>query len=642
VRVSIPYADRNMLRLPRAGTVSIVAPTLDCTSAADNPATDTDLVPQYLFSSIDSPENEVLYFLLDLLVMPGGTNQPGTYQICFASPGETQFKATGVALTIQGHVTGLIVNTVRASAGRRGAIPRGVGSEISVLAAPQVRTVGHANDTYSLIYPGGDCRNISDNPVEGRADASGWMRAGKEGFALDREGTNRLAGLEPGTYLLCFRVAGNSSFIATGVTLRVQDDVRRLVVNGAALLRSSAPQTRGNLLGYCRDADCEDSALENATLSLIPESGECEDTQFENPEVGIAGRSGHLVVLDKRGALPQVGTDAALWQSGFLGLGNFQVCFKPVGGIFRSTGLALRLHDDIIRLEVNGVSPNNGLRLAIPKTAGNETVVKLGYATNKVASAGDAISMIPLDKDCSNQSENPKRGIAGSTSGYMSSTGLDRRIEGTGALSLLETGQYQVCFRMGENGTFLSTGLSAVLQDSALYFKDESQPFTASVFKKLGETFKVVSKENWIVKASLILPRESCENEKVNRQQIGSERSGWLDAQPSGLGDVTYDISLPDISEEHVLSELTYQLCLLADIDMVGDDTNSTSVISPTGWISTGLAVRVEFECAPESVNTTFAELYVKESQGLAGVDNAVHIVCPSSLLQCHFRFVDI
>ena len=44
----------------------------------DNPANDAQLRPQYLSTVGD--DNQVVDFLLDLLVLPGGTNAPGIYQ----------------------------------------------------------------------------------------------------------------------------------------------------------------------------------------------------------------------------------------------------------------------------------------------------------------------------------------------------------------------------------------------------------------------------------------------------------------------------------------------------------------------------------------------------------------------------------
>ena len=51
----------------------------------------------------------------------------------------------------------------------------------------------------------------------------------------------------------------------------------------------------------------------------------------------------------------------------------------------------------------------------------------------------------------------------------------------------------------------------------------------------------------------------------------------------------------------------------------------------PPGWTSTGLAVRAQFECLPPAGTSSFSELFVQESEGLAGADNAVHVVHPDT-----------
>ncbi|KAJ1475280.1 hypothetical protein T484DRAFT_1829005, partial [Baffinella frigidus] len=55
---------------------------------------------------------------------------------------------------------------------------------------------------------------------------------------------------------------------------------------------------------------------------------------------------------------------------------------------------------------------------------------------------------------------------------------------------------------------------------------------------------------------------------------------------------------------------------------------NGTAPIS-AGWTSTGLAVRVQFECLAPSGTWSFSELFVQESEGLAGADNAVDVDAP-------------
>ncbi|KAJ1475281.1 hypothetical protein T484DRAFT_1829006 [Baffinella frigidus] len=341
------------------------------------------------------------------------------------------------------------VNTVNPSYGRRGAIPQSLGNDVSVEAEPSVRLGADVDDSISLIRPGGDCREVGDNPSEQRVgDASGWMVAGGTDFLLTRTVTDRLADQAPGVYLVCFKAANSATFIATGVSLLVQDSVRRMMVNGVALLRSSAPLATGSLLAYCMvngvallrssaplaagsllaycvDAACSMPGVGDASLSLIPASQECEDTQL-------------------------------------LGAGDVP------GGDFGATGLSVRIHDDILRLEVNGVSPNDGLRIGIPKaTAGGGS--SLSYSTAKPGDAGDAVSLIPLSADCASPSDNPPSG-APRASGHMASSGLDREIAASAGLNALPMGRYQVCFRAGRGGAggFQSTGLSATLQDAAV------------------------------------------------------------------------------------------------------------------------------------------------------------------------------
>lgn len=86
-------------------------------------------------------------------------------------------------------------------------------------------------------------------------------------------------------------------------------------------------------------------------------------------------------------------------------VGIYQICILLEGNVtFRSTGVSIRIQNYTAGLEVNGVRPNRGLRIAVPKHASSRLrFFRHGHGMV----IGDQISMIRLEDDCFNPEHNP-------------------------------------------------------------------------------------------------------------------------------------------------------------------------------------------------------------------------------------------
>jgi hypothetical protein len=107
-----------------------------------------------------------------------------------------------------------------------------------------------------------------------------------------------------------------------------------------------------------------------------------------------------------------------------LGVGIYQVCVLPLGNItFSGTGVSIRIQNYTDGLEVNGVRPNRGLRIAVPKYRSSRLRF---FRKEKEMDIGDRISFIQLEDDCFNPEHNPPQQTAHTytNSGHMTVIGL--------------------------------------------------------------------------------------------------------------------------------------------------------------------------------------------------------------------------
>jgi hypothetical protein len=275
----------------------------------------------------------------------------------------------------------------------------------------------------------------------------------------------------------------------TGLTLEVQGRVTSLEINHAGGSfdpsqgqRAVAPFAEWNKLRYMGTYDGA------VTLAFSNHSGDCEEHSDHSADMW--GRTRAVATgffsqgdLNRWFGHPRDGggeAPNALSETEGLGLGTFQLCLRPTGGeIFLSTGVSITLVDYIQGLEVNGLRPNRGLSISVPRITSSELTMFRASAL----SVGDMISIIARDRSCFDPAENPD-GAAIDRSGYLRL--VEKQLigesplvfEGIDAVEGMAATRFKVCFRPA-NATatteldtgFVETGITIEVQESLTHLK---------------------------------------------------------------------------------------------------------------------------------------------------------------------------
>ena len=639
IRVALPKADLNLVIASNPGTLSFIPSMLDCQDASpagDNAPTAPD--GRKLHIQTDSVTAVLPSRQFDLVM--GSTNgyrATGVYQVCYKPPGGS-WAASGISLNLQDSITGLIINDIMPNAGIRVSLPRIEGNTISMLG--RTRAGGNVGDKISFISVHGDCQDVDDNP-ELHEDAvppgphplqrvpSGHFEVGTD---LRFSGVDEIALQNVGVYKVCYYSLGADTFSDTGITARVQDEFVRFQVNEVQLQRSGVPKTSNNDLGYCVDAACLNPGAAGDAVSVISFDKECEDTDVQNPSKPAAGISGHLIVDDTSRHLPnergddpeRVVVDDAFGTKGVIGAGYFQLCFRSAAtGIFQSTGLSLRVQQDILKISLNNVSPNYGLRVAVPWGDRN---LPMSFQRFYPGTAGDSISLISLTGDCKSEEDNPATPSAQRSGHVIKTVGTENILIGTEVIGTMDAMRYQVCFHLAEQDLHYPSGISLKIQDlvESAASSDSSRGVDISMSKKAGESLTLFGQtQSTITKVSLILGQRECKNiDAYNFVEPGLGRSGWWPISGSAAGGgVQVAVTDEVLTSRFALMPMTFQLC----------------VSTASGWQSTGIAVKVVWPCKTAGVETVFGHpgsgqglppaLFVRESVQMLGAVNAVHII---------------
>ena len=525
LRTFIALSNGNMVRLSASGTISLIPADGDCLDTS--PGGENSLFSaqaDILHLESQDDEGTIPTKSLNALVGPGGAKGPGTYQVCFKakSTGESAFKATGLSVTLQDQLISLAVNEASPNEGLRVAAPKAAGNRFRYSSARK-GAVGHKDDTVSLIHIAGECNDPLDNPRHGSPDASGHILSHAEDLTFRH--LDQIALMNPGHYCVCFRQGNQLSFIATGIIITVQTDITTLIVNSIRSRMATVPKTTGNHIAYCLDTDCLNDGLATDRLAFISGDRSCQDLNH-NPTSANLDRSGHLAPVGQSRVLRTSDVDVLLHSvTGVLsttrGLGrNFQLCFRRNEGPFVTTGLTLRVQEDILGLITNGVMPVNGLQTALPRAIG----AVVGYYRAFPGVPGDAISLIRAEAkiptcDMHGIDQNPPQPTS-NASGYWIAGGTDRIVAGSGSVADMNTGLYAVCFRPND-GFWSAAGLSVKIQ-SALIAIDVNmggKAQTASLVKKIKNSLALTgdAQLDGALGASLIMSRGQLPGPRCSR-----------------------------------------------------------------------------------------------------------------------------
>jgi len=261
VRTTIPLALGNIVQLTRNGTMSLIKADRDCSDTSaegeNMPINNLSAQKQSLHIVTQKPYNTLTTKLLDGVTGVGGAKSPGLYQVCFkADIDGSEFRATGLAVTIQDTFTSLFVNEAAPNGGLRVAVPKSDGNRMRYTNSIE-QPKGHILDTIALISIGGDCMSPEDNP-KNRTSAGSWngvsiAQSDSSGHILSGAGDmsflnlKLLALMSPGLYAVCFKSGTQSTFILTGIAFEIQSYISALLVNNVAAAMANVPKTVGNL-----------------------------------------------------------------------------------------------------------------------------------------------------------------------------------------------------------------------------------------------------------------------------------------------------------------------------------------------------------------------------------------------------------
>jgi len=212
--------------------------------------------------------------------------------------------------------------------------------------------------------------------------------------------------LRVGNYKVCFRKAAICSYFTcwdewdgTGLQIDVQDLVTGFNVNGAGGKLNTAqgqmvtiPWRQWHTLTYFG------SSTAGGMLKMLRSDDDCSDyTAYST--------AGPLAINRIDAAFPNVemvGRDV----DNFFNMsdGTYQVCFLQRGNLtYLSTGVSVTIQKYVDGLEVNGIMPNHGLRVWLPRSKSSRLRF---FRRGREMEIGDQISLIPLESQCFDSSSN--------------------------------------------------------------------------------------------------------------------------------------------------------------------------------------------------------------------------------------------
>jgi len=348
------------------------------------------------------------------------------------------------------------------------------------------------------------CILAGDNPDVSGPTSSGHLNVNSQPSRLILD-FKRTSGMDAGTYKFCIKLRGDlADWKESGVSLTLQTSVSSVSVNGVVEVVASVPMRAGSKLSLCKNSDCsgkfESPASAPRMVSFIPRDANCRETTNVNPPVRPLGEnvkfSGHIEVDPKDGSLSQTKVDTMLASSSSAA-GVLQMCIKEDDAVgFVPTGITLELQNDIVGLEVNGLTPTKWWHVAAPKASGST----LQFTSSKVGVPGDSIALIHTTSLCSSLCRTRSKDRCRETdlqsfsvSGFWSAHGTDKVFSTKECLnddqsfayacwempgrrvvdmSLLSVGLYKACFRKAAASAYFTgwsewqgTGLQVEVQN---------------------------------------------------------------------------------------------------------------------------------------------------------------------------------
>jgi len=147
---------------------------------------------------------------------------------------------------------------------------------------------------------------------------------------------------------------------------------------------------------------------------MLSKSGECSRYSATSSGMPLGANQ----ISDVTPGVKISGTQVDLFLD--LSVGLYQVCYLPKGTTqFLGTGVSFQIQNYTEGLEVNGIRPNRGLRIAIPKRKSARLVF---FRRSGEMNIGDKVSLIRLEHTCFNPDQNGQNmpsSVSATLSGHM-------------------------------------------------------------------------------------------------------------------------------------------------------------------------------------------------------------------------------
>ena len=228
--------------------------------------------------------------------------------------------------------------------------------------------------------------------------------------------------LPVGRYKACFRKAaatahstGWSEWRGTGLQVDVQDAVSGIIINGAGgFLNPQQGQKVVIPRAPFHTLEFASSSSAGGKLKMLSKSGECSRYSATSSGMPLGANQ----ISDVTPGVKISGTQVDLFLD--LSVGLYQVCYLPKGTTqFLGTGVSFQIQNYTEGLEVNGIRPNRGLRIAIPKRKSARLVF---FRRSGEMNIGDKVSLIRLEHTCFNPDQNGQNmpsSVSATLSGHM-------------------------------------------------------------------------------------------------------------------------------------------------------------------------------------------------------------------------------
>ena len=454
-------------------------------------------------------------------------------QVCYKSVSapeksilDTFFRETGLTVRIQDQLTFAIINardpTSIINQWHSAPItPSNIGVRLTAPKANEILFILRVPGSLSFIEADKDCTSTKDNgdnpeeylrtpmyirtqPYKDDYNLHAVPDFTLEVHALNRYDLNLVLGKQgvrkPDMYQVCYTRMKKEDFIATGISLRLQGNLRKAIVNSVSPnygLRVAIPKSQMNVIQF-EGTPMQQAQRVSRVYSFIQYGGDCS-LASDNPVQQSNSTSGFIwadAVYPSDFSVPP--GEANLIQNQAPGI--YHVCYRELrvnrtvynqlggslinqahGSLFADTGISVLVQNHVARLQVNMIPK---IHSVVPKVLKNEIYFCIDEQCSNLQSSGTIpafISFINPDSECEDLVNSNQPDAVYGRSGHIlaKESLLSSDINGAfpsvdlclDASGMLAVGMYQVCYGIASSAganaekRFTSTGLSLAVQE---------------------------------------------------------------------------------------------------------------------------------------------------------------------------------